>query len=294
MTKLLTAALAAIAALLAPAAQAQSAAIVLEANPIPIVEVEINHQPVRLQVDPALPDILVMNTATAERLGLRNLPLAQVRIVMDETGLTGRAARPNLRFANGEVERVTAAIFSVPVTPHADGVIGPGALPYRDITIRLGPDAPGARDIVFALDDPDLWNTPLRLSPEREVQLGFMLARPYSMLNRPAASLLQADRALTPAGELEQREFLLGLSTMMQPVEFAAAMTARGLGFGPVLARTPSPIIGAEDESAIFVVAESERAPPSRLTLGREALSACSSMSVNRRAKQLTLRCLIP
>ena len=78
MTKLLTAALAAIAALLAPAAQAQSAAIVLEANPIPIVEVEINHQPVRLQVDPALPDILVMNTATAERLGLRNLPLAQV------------------------------------------------------------------------------------------------------------------------------------------------------------------------------------------------------------------------
>jgi hypothetical protein len=295
MTKLLAAALAAIAALCAaPIARAQPTSIVLEANPIPIVEVEINGQNVRLQVDPALPDMLVMNTAIAERLGLRNLPFAQVRIVMDDTGLTGRAARPNMRFANGEVERVTAAIFSVPVTPHADGAIGPGALPYRDITIRLGPDAPGARDIVFALHDPDRWNTPLQLSPEREVQLGFTLARPYSMLNRPAANLLQADRALTPAGELEQREFLLGLSSMMQPVELDAAMNVRGLAFGPVLARTAAPIIGADDESAIFVVAETDRAPPSHLTLGREALSACSSMRVNRRAKQLTLRCLVP
>jgi hypothetical protein len=236
---------------------------------------------------------LMLSTGAAERLGLRNLPLSQARIVMDGAGLVGRVARPNLRFANGETERVTAIIFAAPITDLADGAIGPGVLPYNQIVIRLGPDAPGARDLSFRLQDPDLWDAPVRLSPAREFQLGFMLARPYTMLNRPAAGLLEADRALTPAGELESREFLLGLSSLMQPVIVDPALTVQGLALGTVLARTASPIIGALEEEAVFVVAESDRAPVPRLTLGREALNACSTISANRRARTLTMRCTL-
>ena len=97
------------------------------------------------------------------------------------------------------------------------------------------------------------------------------------------------DRAIVADGELTREPVILGLTTMMQPVR--TILTIEGLALGTTLARTRAPLLGALDEDTIVVTAPSGNPTPPAVTLGRAALSACSSISVNRRARQLTLRC---
>ena len=71
-----------------------------------------------------------------------------------------------------------------------------------------------------------------------------------------------------------------------------ADASLEGLALGPTFARTNSPLLGALEEDAIVVEAEGN-APPPGLTLGRAALrdAGCSSISVDRRTRRLTLTC---
>ena len=271
----------------APAAAQTS--ITLDATPAAIVDAEINGRAVRLEVDPRMPDLLVLSTPAAERLGIRRLPLAQAEVGIEGGGsMRGRIARPRISF-NGRNVRNFAGVFPVPVSTHADGVIGPGSLPYDAITIRLAPDAASVRDIVFPLEDADIWHVRTDVGGET-LRVMFDVVNEASIFNRPAVRMFDRAGAIPAAGELAERPVILGLSTLMQPV--TTELTVQGLGLGPAFARTVSPLLGALEDDAIVAEGESSETPPS-LVLGRGALmrAGCSSISVDRRAKQLTLRC---
>ena len=131
----------------------------LDAAPVALIDAEINGRPVRLEVDPRMPDMLALSTPAAERLGVRRLPFAQVQVGIEGGGsMRGRIARPNIRFG-ARAARNLAGIFPVPVSTRADGVIGPGSPPYDIVTLRLSDDAPTHRDIVLPLENADLWYT---------------------------------------------------------------------------------------------------------------------------------------
>lgn len=263
--------------------------IMLDAGPAALVDAEINDRPVRLEIDPRMPDMLMLSTPAAERLGVRRLPLAGVEVGIEGGGsMRGRLARPRIEFGERSARNV-AGVFPVPVSTHADGVIGPGSLPYDVITIRLAPDAPATRDIVFPLEDADIWHARASVGGET-LRVMFDVANEASVLNRPAARLFDRRGAIPTAGDLAERPLILGLSTLMQPV--TTDLTVEGLSLGPTFARTMSPLLGALEEDAIVVEGEASETPPT-LTLGRAALlqAGCSSISVNRRAKRLTLRC---
>lgn len=272
--------------MLAGPAAAQSS-ITLNANPTILVDASINGRPVRLEVDLRFPDVLVLSQAAAERLGVRRVPLARVVAALDDARVSGRLARPHVAFANGERVRVNAGVFPVPASRRADGVIGPGVLPYDRITIVLGGDAAGARDIVLSLDDPDIWRTATDVGGV-EAQLSFDSANAPTVLNRSLASALDASGGVAASGDLEQAQLMLGLRTLMQPV--TSDTTVAGLALGPTLARTRSPLLGAEEEGAVTVLADANLPPPA-LWLGRSAISHCASISVDRSSRTLTLRC---
>jgi hypothetical protein len=273
---------------LASPALAQTS-ITLDVAPVAIIDARINNRPVRLEVDPRMPDMLVLSTPAAERLRVRRLPFAQVRVGVDGGGsMDGRFARPNIRFGERSA-RNFAGIFAVPVSTRADGVIGPGSLPYDIVTLRLGADAAQTRDIVMRLEDADLWYGQVDVGGE-SLRLVFDVVNDASIFNRPAARLFDRAGVIPASGELVERPLILGLSSMMQPV--TTELTVHGLSLGPTYARTISPLLGALEDDAIIAEGEASETPPT-LTLGRAALlqAGCSSISVNRRTRQLTLRC---
>jgi hypothetical protein len=273
---------------LATPALAQTS-ITLDAAPVAIIDARINGRPVRFEVDPRMPDMLALSTPAAERLGVRRLPFAQVQVGIEGGGsMRGRIARPNIRFGE-RTARNMAGIFPVPVSTRADGVIGPGSLPYDVVTLRLGPDTPNHRDIVLPLENADVWYTQAEVGGH-SLRVLFDITNEASIFNRPSVRIFDREGAIPAVGELAERPLILGLSTNMQPV--STQLTAHGLALGPTFARTIAPLLGALEEDAIVVEGEGETQTPS-LTIGRTALTqaGCSSISVNRRTRQLTLRC---
>jgi hypothetical protein len=276
-------------ALLAAPAQAQDA-ITLDANPVPIVEAEINGRPVRLEVDLRFPRGLALSREAAERLRVMRLPIVGVRIGIEgsDATLAGRIARPRLVFDGEEATRAFSGVFPAPVSTRADGVIGPGVLPFNVVTVRLGPEPANARDIVFPLEDADDWEVSTQVGGETLI-VRFDPSKSASIFNRPAARLFDHSGAITSTGDVAEIPLILGLSTLMQPVE--TALSVGGLSLRPAYARTNAPLLGATEEDAVVVTAEAQDPPPPNVTLGRDALSSCSSISVDRRARRLTLRC---
>lgn len=273
----------------APGAWAQTA-ITLAAEPAPLIDAEINGRPVRLEVDLRFPAGLALSRASAERLRVRRVPLLVASVGIEGGGLVrARIARPRIVFA-GEDARAFAVIMPTVVTSRADGVIGPGALPYDVVTIQLGPDQSGARDRVFALEDADEWTIRSQVGGH-ELRIAFDVTNQASVLNRSATRLFDGAGAIPAAGDLRLTPVIAGLSTLMQPV--STELRFEGLTLGPTLVRTNAPLLGADEPDAIVVEAESEGPRPS-LTLGRGALdqAQCSSISVDRRTRRLTLRCI--
>jgi hypothetical protein len=274
----------------APAA-AQTA-ITLRADPAPIVDAEINGRPVRLEVDLRFPRGLALSAAAAQRLRVRQLPFMAISIGIEgsESSLRGRLARPRVLFEGEESARAFTGVFPAPVTTRGDGVIGPGALPYDVITIELNPEPSGARDIVLPLEDADDWTASAEVGGE-QIQVNFNLVSSASVFNRTAARLFDAAGAIPAAGELTERPLILGLRTLMQPV--STELTVLGLPVGAAFARTNAPLLGALEEDAVVVAADSGEAPPPIVTLGRSALSRCAYIRVDRRARTMTLRCAV-
>ncbi len=272
--------------LLGTPAAAQSS-LSLAADPAPIVDVEINGRQVRLEVDLRLPDVLVLNPEAARRLGVRRVPLLAAGVGLDDALIRGRIARPRIMFAGAGSTRAMTGIFSVPASHRADGLIGPGALPYDIVRIELRPAQEGDREISFALVDADVWKPTISVG-NLDVEVSFDLANASSTFNRTAAALLDDAGAIVPGGAHSETPMLLGLRARTQPVR--TELTVAGLGLGPVVARTRAPLIGATDEETIVVRAEADVPPPS-LWVGREALARCSSISVDRNSRRLTLRC---
>jgi hypothetical protein len=171
----------------------------------------------------------------------------------------------------------------------AEGLIGPGAMPYDVITITLGAEPAQVREIRFTLEDADIWRASAQVGGETLLVM-FDVTNPASVFNRPAARLFDRAGAIPAAGELAETPMVLGLTTMMQPV--TTELTVEGLTLAPAFARTNAPLLGALEEDAIVAAGETDAPPPS-LVVGRAALerAGCVSISVDRRTRQLTLRC---
>lgn len=267
-------------------ASAQSA-IILQANPVAIVDAEINGQAVRLEVDPRFFDMLFLNSEVARRLGVRPLPLLVGAVGIEGgTSVRGRIARPRIEFGRRGA-RVNAAILPTPVSSRADGVIGPGVLPFDVITLVLRPEQGTAREITLALEDPDIWRSEISLAGET-LSVGFDPGG-VSMFNRSAGRSFDRSGAIVARGELEERQIAFGLRALVQPIE--TGLSVLGLPLAPAYARTNHPLLGADHPDDVIVEADSARAPPPVLDIGQAALSQCFSIRVERRTRRMILRC---
>ena len=112
-----------------------------------------------------------------------------------------------------------------------------------------------------------------------------------TIFNRTASRLFDRPDGLVAVGDVVRLPLILGLETMMQPVD--TDLTAVDLDLGATYARTNAALIGATEPDAIVSETQARNPPPPNVTLGREALAPCSSITVDRRARRLTLRCVV-
>jgi hypothetical protein len=258
----------------------------------PIVDAEINDRAVQFEVDLRMASGIALSQAAAERLRVRRVPFVAIAIALEGgSSMRGRVARPRV-VVGEEDSRAWTGIFPAPVTRRADGVIGPSALPYDVVTVVLGPEQAGARSIVLpvAESDNNYWMAETQAGSET-ILVMFDVGGRQTILNRTAARRFDASGEIESNGELVDTHYMLGLSTMMQPVDTELAF--QGISFGPTLARTNAPLLGADEEDAVVVQGEPADPPRAGVAIGREALerAGCTSISVDRRARRMTLRC---
>ncbi|MBI1251769.1 MAG: hypothetical protein GC189_09885 [Alphaproteobacteria bacterium] len=274
------------------AAPAWADDLVLDASAgAPVIETEINGRPVRLLVDTRLPDIAVINPAAAQRLRLRRVPLTSAAVGLDgESVLQGRIARPSIRFANGEQKRLLAGLFGVNAAARADGVIGPGGLPYDHVTIALRQGPRAAHAHVIALRTADVWEWRETIAGV-DMTITFDVDRRETVFSRRAAERLVAHGTLAPHGAVSSMPFIIGVSITAQPVTAREGFSVSGFAPGPALAHTSQPLSVPQDADAIIVTGQSENEQPPPVNIGRAALSACSHIVSDREAKTLTVYC---
>jgi hypothetical protein len=277
--------------LFAPATAWAQSSITLDARAgAPIIEAQIDRRAARLEVDLRMPGGLALSRASAERLSVRTSPFRRVGIAVEGgSSMRGRFAQP--RVVVGEAEtRAWAGVFPSSVSTRADGVIGPGALPYDVVTVTFADEHAEARAIVLPMWESEYWVARSQVRGE-ELLLMFDVANAPTIFNRSAARRYDASGAIASAGELVAANYTLGLSTMMQPV--TTELSVEGIALVTTLARTNAPLLGVDEEDAIVVGAANATASPAGVTIGRDALTraGCSSIRVDHRAHQMTLRC---
>jgi hypothetical protein len=236
---------------------------------------------------------LALSTPAAARLGVRRLPFAQARVSVDGGGgieWPHRAPAASLRGRQRSARNI-AGIFGVPAARAPMASSARASLPYDIITLRLRADAAVTRDIVLPLGR---CRPVVHASASRRRNTARVVRRCNNDAQHsqsPRGAFVRSRRRYSVAsGELVERPLILGLSSADATGHHR---THRSRPSARVAyARTISPLLGALEEDAIVAEGEASDTPPS-LTIGRVALqqAGCSSISVNRRTRQLTLRC---
>jgi hypothetical protein len=260
-------------------------------NGPPVIDAVVDGRTVRLEVEPDLAPAIILNRTVAERLGIRPALTRRMTVSLDErTSVRGRLSAARFSLANGMRLQAPVGLFALPVTDAADGVIGLAALPQDVITVRLGPAQPGERRLQAPLNGPRAIFASVQNEDER-ISIAYRFRTPQSVLDSRATRLLGVFGQLTVQGGLTRYEVVLGLGTRAQPV--TSRFQPLGLDLGTTLAETDAPIEGALEPGTVVVLGSRRTPMPPRITLGRNALRACSSLVIDRPGGTLTLSCRV-
>jgi hypothetical protein len=266
----------------------------LDANGLPIVQLSIKGQAVRLAIEPALGGYASLNKSSAERLKVRPVPLVRAAVSMDDAQISGRVTRQSMKLGQNS-ETSWFGLFTpdaLPGVAGVDGIAGLEALPADIVMIKLAESAAGSatRTISFIplKDQPGYYAAQL---DGQDVRLTFHFFHPETNINRPLSQDLTQNRLLSPTGEHRKTRWYFGLEVPMQPMQ-AQDWTIQGLAPGPILARSKAPLVVPDAEAMdIIVTSKDDEAPKPTLSLGRAALAGCTQMLYERKSRALTLTC---
>lgn len=261
-----------------------------------IVNVQVNGHPLRLRVDPALG--LMLNPEVAERIGLRRSMIRpQVRV--GPVRLDGSSKVARLKIGDWQKRR-RFYWFPRRIVEGADGTISMADLPHEVVTLQLS--VPSQREVQYVLRVEEVSTLGLifhhRIG-ERAIMTRFSPLLRTSQASAAAAALLAQTHGGTWDGEPTEEPVMFGIARPVRPMRFAAPVSLNGFATERLHVRTADfrgrevlPPESEQDANEIVVTATTGRSRAEyRLTFGQDRLSACSSISYNRRVKQLTLSC---
>ena len=279
-----------------PAIEARN--LVLDASENAIIEATIDGHPVTLQVDTGHSGI-TLNGAAAQRIGLQQSMLPY-SIRVGPRVIEGQSAVADVVIEQA-VSRQRVRWIDAPVSDIADGVITMANLPYASITMRLREDAPD--DVAFTLQtEPRDYSIVHRLPvQDRRLDIRFLLDAPETYITTAASAHLANTQNGRWAGETVDHPIAYGIARPVRPMAFANPLAIGALSLDRALVRMrdyeggerlpqdPEPELPSD---AIVVPGTRDRSDPEYfVTVGRDVLHACASITYIRETRQLALRC---
>jgi len=260
--------------------------------------------PARILVDPGAPSFALVSGEIATRAALKPGPFA-LNYLVGPVRVPGRTAVVRVDFGRGVV-RKRIGWAERPYIPGVDGSVGPGGLEDEVIRFVLRAPAPGERDHTLPMvDGGGLFGGTIGLFGQvtvdgEPVRIRFDLRRRENLVSAGFASTLARvhdgrladDRRMVPivfGVERPVRTLTLRRPLAIGPLS-VAAISVRTTDFGNaegIRAEGETP-----DPDEVLVTAKGKRdRRGDRLSIGTDALAACSSVTFDKRAKLIRLHC---
>lgn len=268
--------------------------IELPANGRAIVRAELDGKPVTLRVDLDGPRLVMLNPAAAARLGLKEGLLSKIAALKPRVGavkLRARIARKPLVIA-GKRSGVYAVWFERDYAPGVDGVISAALLPYD--VVRFRGDAPltGRTSTVPVKIDWGGISTSSTLGAVT-TRASMSLSRPQSATSATGGQLFERNAGAVRVGGVRDVEIAFGIPGPMQRYRLPRPATIGAVRLSEVDVRTTRGAPTDDPDPDEIVVQAKSKKPPSLiiLSVGREALASCGSITFDRRARTLGFDC---
>jgi hypothetical protein len=273
-----------------------------------IVAVTLNGVAGRIRIDPAAPALPIFTAPfAAGRARLRAGPFGGSYLVGPQQvpGLSavgriavGAGARPRKRRI-GWTDRNWVE--------GADGVIGPGGLPEQVVRFVLRPPQPGERTVTLPMEDEgglfggwgasyalvDVGGEPLRVR--------FSPYEPRTLATAGAALRIASAHEGVMSGETASAHIAFGISRPVRTMRLATPLAIGPFAISELGVRTSdfgnaSAIREEGGDPDEVVVAGDRRRDRNRdrLSIGADQLRMCSSITFDKRARQVRLSCALP
>lgn len=284
-------------ALLAFSRPAFAADLVVSAADGYLIDATINGQPVRLRVDPETSGYIVLNGATAARLGLRRTMIG-VQTRIGPVRLTGSSRVAELSIGDWTGRR-RMAWLDREAAEGADGLIGPADMHYDRVTFEIAPSRPGERTVELPLE----WERsfglfhPLRIG-DQIVRVQFSTSKPATLATAGAGAHLAAQLDGVWTGEARDALIEFGVVRPVRPLRFGRPLEIAALGIDGLLVRTgdnrgdlslpPEP---DADPDEVVVTAGSRQRALFTVHVGLDRLLDCSRLLWDNGTRRMTFSC---
>ena len=268
-----------------------------------IVAATIAGAPGRIRIEPSGTAMPLLTTAYAERAKLKSGMLAFSYAVGAER-VHGRTGVSMIDLGTGPFKRRIGWTAN-PYTSAADGVIGPGGLPEDVVRFTLRAPTAGERTVSLPMTDQgglaggwgelyaliDLGGQPLRIR--------FDPHHARTLATASAAAHIATAQVGTLQGATDKVEIAFGIERPVRTMTLARPLTVGPLQFATLGVRTAdhgstAGIAEASDSidpDEIVVTAKSKKPGRDRLSIGADLLARCSSIVLDKPAKQIRLTC---
>ena len=260
--------------------------------------------PARIPVDPGAPSFALVTTDIATRAQLKPGPFALAYLV-GPVRVPGRTAVVRVDLGNGEEKR-RIGWTERPIIPGVDGSVGPGGLQDDVVRFVLRAAVPGEREQTLPMvDGGGLFGGVAGLFGQivvdgEPVRVRFDLRRRATLTSAGFASTLARVHDGLLAQDRRQVEIAFGVERPVRTLTLARPLGVGPLTIGKVDVRTTdfgnAEGLASErtepDPDEVVVTAKGKRdRKGDRLTIGTDALAGCSSITFDKPAKLVRLRC---
>jgi hypothetical protein len=270
--------------------------------PVRIKDVDLN---IRLAL--SFDQALILNTAPAERAGLKAFPLIGKRTFKNSLIPGGEATFRfnlfNITPRGLEKGKVPVVWVSKIIAPEADGVLALSALKSDLITLNFGMPAPGSMLHTIPRKGKDEVVMEARIGGEK-IRVSLELNSPDTVMNARAAAALASAGLVRRNGGLGFWVPFPGVVLPFERMTTSPGAKLLGLplaGAGVRITETQAKVLDAraragtstadDDEDAITVTASRKKGRDPWILIGRDMLAGCSKIEFDRPAKVWRLTC---
>jgi len=275
----------------------------IDASAVPVVNVTIKGEKLRFLVDLSLPNILILNPDTAQKLGLKKSGFASMfdpTALVDGKKFKARSAKVQIEIEGQKKSKTRLYWFEVPYWRGVDGVMGPSGLNADIIEFKLDQSAASPESHsshVIKLKSPTNWEikTPLQ---EGKIGIFSSIKLHYAKTrsNIEGTRLLEHLNLTSVKSSYEpvEREFAIGASAANYQLKHPLTIFERPVSslLGQVSLKTAeSRNQGIEEIVARAKSKKKKKGVSPEIFLGKDAFSNCSKIIFSRKTKSLEFIC---